>query len=98
MNHLAVDDPDTGIYHMIPLPDDLEGAVRAAHGLLGTYNVPGPYVDEGFIKHFLVVYSVDGQPRATTVEACDRAQAFEVLARAAEIGVITIPPNESITA
>jgi hypothetical protein len=98
VNHIAVDDPDTGIYRMIPLPDDLEDAVRSAHALVDSFLIPGLCEDEGFIKRFVVLYTVNGVAKATTVEAWDRAEAFEVLARAAEIGVVIIPPNESITA
>jgi hypothetical protein len=96
MNHIAVDDPDTGIYRMIPLPDDLEEALRAAHSLTTSYNIPGAYSDQGFVKTFMVLYALDGGIKATSVEAWDRAEAYEVLARVAERGVITIPPSEQI--
>ena len=96
MNHIAVDDPDTGIYRMIPLPDELEDAMQAAHAITTNFSIPGIHADLGFIKLFMVLYAVDGEVSATSVEAWDRAEAFEVLARVAECGVITIPPNEQV--
>ena len=96
MNHIAIDDPATGIYHSIPMPDDLEDAMRSAHELLtGYFLIPGVCEDDGFIKRFLVIYTVDGTARATSVEARDRVEAFEVINLAAQRGVLTIPcPDE----
>jgi len=94
MNHIGIDDPETGIYRAIPLPDKLEDAVHAALSLLSSFLVPGMYIDEGCIKYFVVLYDLDGVARATTVEAWDREEAIEVLQRAGELGVVMIPPSE----
>jgi len=96
VNHIGFDDPDTGIYHAIPMPDDLEDALRSAHELLtGHFLIPGVCEDDGFIKRFVVFYTVNDVCRATSVEAFDRVEAFEVLNRAAQHGVLIIPqPNE----
>jgi hypothetical protein len=93
VNHIGIDDPETGIYRTIPLPDALDDAVYAAYALLNSFHIPGLYVDEDCIKQFVVLYNLDGVAHATTVEAWDKQEAHEVLARAAMCGVITIPPS-----